>query len=351
MTQAVVLFCGAGGATLGIHDAGYDTVGIDWWEPACRTHAAAGYPTIRADLNGYPWRLIGGLDLLWSSPPCQDWSMAGKGAGADGGRNGWPATLAAVDVLRPRLFIAENVAGMLNRQHRPYVEWICQQLRDLGYDARYCLLVSSDFGSPQSRKRLQIVARRDGTPVWPLATHAAYRPRHHREGDQQPELFAEPWVPASSILGDVDIDRRQTGAAVVPSTSPAPTVTAGAFGKSIWLAVETQQTSETADGRVRYQRSADQPAPVVCGHRVPRWVYDRPATSVLGDPRVSVPGHHDPTVGNSQHDGTRWGIAEAAALQGFPPDWPWHGTKTEIHTQIGNAVIPLMAQRLVEVNR
>lgn len=160
--RAVVTYSGGGGSTKGLHDAGYDAVGVDWWAPACATHAAAGYPTVRADLKTYPWRPVPDLDLLWASPPCQAWSSAGRKLGVADDRNGWPATVASVAVLRPRLFIAENVAGMTNARNRPYLDAILAELRALGYDVAARVLVASDYGLPQARRRLFIVARLDG---------------------------------------------------------------------------------------------------------------------------------------------------------------------------------------------
>lgn len=360
--KAIVTYCGGGGSTKGLHDAGYESVGVDYWLPACRTHAAAGFPTIRADLNTYPWRPVPDLDLLWASPPCQAWSTAGRKLGTADARNGWPATVASVEVLRPRLFIAENVTGMTNRRNRPYLEAILAELRALGYDVAARVLVASDYGVPQARARLFIVARLDASPVWPAGTHAAYRPRHHsmdRQGIRQPELFGEEWVPAAVVFGDGTIDRRMGNAptTTTTTTTPSPTLTGSAFGKGQWVVRTGNNTrvksGEFADWRDRHapqERPIEHPSPTVDGKAPSAWTI-RPATTILGDPRVSEPGHHDPTVGNSQHTGAKWTMAAAATLQGFPPDWPWQGTRTEIHQQIGNAVVPIVAQRLAEVNR
>jgi hypothetical protein len=73
-------------------------------------------------------------------------------------------------------------------------------------------------------------------------------------------------------------------------------------------------------------------------------VADRPSTNVNGDPRISAPGHHDPAQSGSQQEGAiRVTVQEAAILQGFPPDYPWQGSRTAQFQQIGNAVPPPLA--------
>lgn len=74
------------------------------------------------------------------------------------------------------------------------------------------------------------------------------------------------------------------------------------------------------------------------------WVSDRPFTTVTGDPRISKPGRHDPEQsGSQQADAVRVTLQEAAVLQGFPPDYPWAGTRTACCAQVGNAVPPPLA--------
>lgn len=77
-----------------------------------------------------------------------------------------------------------------------------------------------------------------------------------------------------------------------------------------------------------------------------RWVHERPATTVQGDPRLGAPGGRQfVKVGESMFSGesVRVTVEEAAALQSFPPGYPWQGTKTAQYQQIGNAVPPLLS--------
>lgn len=78
-----------------------------------------------------------------------------------------------------------------------------------------------------------------------------------------------------------------------------------------------------------------------------RWVTERPATTIAGDPRVFEPtDHHKP--GGQSEDAVRITLSEAAVLQSFPPDYPFQGTKSRRFRQVGNAIPPLMAKAVFE---
>ena len=77
-----------------------------------------------------------------------------------------------------------------------------------------------------------------------------------------------------------------------------------------------------------------------------RWVFERPATTVLADPRLGRPGHKGRERGGEAHfavGSVRLKPWEAAVLQSFPRDYPFSGAATKAHQQIGNAVPPLLA--------
>jgi len=81
-------------------------------------------------------------DAIIGGPPCQSFSTAGKGLGKAGGTNCWPEAIEAVRRVQPRMFLYENVAGMLNRKHLPYARQIHTELEacglaSLGWHGRY----------------------------------------------------------------------------------------------------------------------------------------------------------------------------------------------------------------------
>lgn len=107
----------------------------------------------------------------------------------------------------------------------------------------------------------------------------------------------------------------------------------------------------------RQQVDGGRPAPTVSGKAGGQWVFERPATAVCGDPRLSPPGYRG-TQADYEPDGTFKGdrsmtnairitIEEAATLQGFPIGYPWQGSRTKQFEQVGNAVPPPLAEAVL----
>jgi len=115
---AVDVFAGAGGASCGLRDAGYDVVALEIDSDAADTHDANhARPTIRVDLSTYDWRelrlFVGDAPwMMWASPPCQPFSASGDGLGEFDDRDGFPWLLRGVETLRPPVLITENVKGL-----------------------------------------------------------------------------------------------------------------------------------------------------------------------------------------------------------------------------------------------
>jgi DNA (cytosine-5)-methyltransferase 1 len=338
------LFCGAGGASLGMHRAGLDPIGVEKWLPAARAHAAAGFPTIVANLDSYPWpaHLRGQVRLMWASPPCQPFSAAGDQQGENDARDGIPWWLAAVDALRPTFLVMENVRGLTFEKHEPYLHGVLVKIQELGYEFRWSVLDAADYGVPQNRDRFILIARNDGGRLaWPATTHC--------EGGG---LFLEPWVTMADALGwagDVVTNHMHGNPSADgkryryrrKAARPSPTVDCRALRES---RLHTNR-DQREDGS-RQIVSIDRPAPALSTKTVGQWVFDRPATTLTADPRVFGP--HAGSAGEPQSSSAvPITTEEAAILQGFPPDYPFQGNRTTKATQIGNAVPPALAEAVV----
>lgn len=250
-------------------------------------------------------------------------------------------------------------------------------------------LCAADYGVPQTRTRRILLAHRTRSVGPPPPTHA----RHAHGGD----LFGGetlPWVSMADALGwGFDTEPSATvsggggggggaepfanhayrqrladhvrtrgasesGGNEFPVDQPSWAVTSKARswvvdrrtktgGQWVVRPDETPPVYVNGNQPNAGRRSADEPAPTVLfGHRANdvRWVYERPATTVAGDPRVAPPGHRDRAGGERQHtESIRVTVRDAAILQSFRADFPWHGTRTKQFEQIGNAVPPRLA--------
>ncbi|MGH7192656.1 MAG: DNA (cytosine-5-)-methyltransferase, partial [Candidatus Saccharimonadales bacterium] len=192
------LFSGAGGLALGFRWAGFEPVAaVDNDRAAVATFVANHGPdgTILADLSNSAdfdrsiqsiRRRLGkdGLDVLLGGPPCQGFSTAGKWLRRDSRNDLVFRFVAAVDRLRPRDVVMENVAALLWRRGRPYLEKVRSELHRLGYRTSVALLHAEAFGLPQLRRRLIMVASRDVLPGWPAPAFAAASPSYpaHQPG-------------------------------------------------------------------------------------------------------------------------------------------------------------------------
>jgi DNA (cytosine-5)-methyltransferase 1 len=152
------LFAGCGGLSLGFEAAGYKTVGFEMDNAACETY--------NKNLNGKCFAVK--LDLAFDypqaeivigGPPCQPFSVGGHQKGIEDARDGFPVFIDAVHKLKPKVFLFENVRGLLY-SNKWYFELILKELRKSGYIIDYKLLNAVNYGVPQNRERLFAVGHR-----------------------------------------------------------------------------------------------------------------------------------------------------------------------------------------------
>jgi DNA (cytosine-5)-methyltransferase 1 len=179
--RELALFAGAGGGILGGKLLGWETVCAVEWEPY-----AAGVLIARQNdgvlppfpiwddvrtFEGRPWR--GCVDVVSGGFPCQDISVAGKGAGIKGERSGmWAHMARIVGEVRPAYVFVENSPALVTRG----LGRVLGDLAALGYDCRWTVLGAADVGAPHQRDRLWLVAHASGER-YELADEAVFAGR------------------------------------------------------------------------------------------------------------------------------------------------------------------------------
>ena len=104
--------------------------------------------------DGKPWR--GTVDVICGGFPCQDISAAGKGTGIGGKRSGlWKEYARIIGEVRPKFVFAENSPLLRGRG----LDVVLQDLSELGYDARWCVLGAWHVGAPHKRNRMWVLAK------------------------------------------------------------------------------------------------------------------------------------------------------------------------------------------------
>jgi DNA (cytosine-5)-methyltransferase 1 len=370
------LFAGPGGWDEGLRSIGItDVVGLEWDAAACATRAAAGHLTIRCDVTEYPTDPFQGkVRGLIASPPCQAWSMAGKGAGrgevdrvhaaVELCRAGWsdePLSWEWADkrtplILQPlRWAWALRPAWIACEQVPPALDvWkhMADVFRSWGYAADARVLCAADYGVPQTRDRAFIIAT-TGALRWPEPTHAE---------KPEPSLFGaarKPWVTMAEALG-WGIKDEPCGVVRGNSGTGGPDPLHGGSGSKEKYARARREgrwlnpgSTPTQPNRRLY--ALDEPAPTVgFGHDANNWewVHERPATTLVGSfsPHMVAPPGHREFKDVSRQDapgGVRITVDEAAVLQGFARRYPWQGTKSKRYEQVGNVVCPPVAAAII----
>jgi DNA (cytosine-5)-methyltransferase 1 len=154
------LFSGIGGFSLGLERAGMRTVAFCEIDPYCRAVLRKHWPDVPIfeDVCKLTAADVSGIDVICGGFPCQDISVAGKGAGLAGERSGlWREFARLIGEIRPRYAIVENVAALLGRG----LDVVLGDLAALGFDAEWHCIPASAVGLSHERDRVWIVAYHD----------------------------------------------------------------------------------------------------------------------------------------------------------------------------------------------
>lgn len=327
--SAVDLFAGAGGATEGLRQAGFEVLGAVESDESAVASYVLNHPGVRvwrADIRKVTAKSVlrelelqlGQLSLLKACPPCQGFSSLAEGrATIDPHQNDLVIdTLRFVRALRPKAVMIENVPG-LGRDERAMR--LTRGLAGAGYIARQYSVNAVQFGVPQRRRRLIILGLRGKRSALPESLPA--------EGLDAPATVRSAFDELARVLHPNDpLDvSRELSATVAKRVSAVP-VNGTRFDLPPELQLECHKRINGArNATASYGRlKNDEPAPTMTT-------------------RCTTPA-----CGSFIHPTLHRGITlrEAATLQTFPVTYQFAGSYGEIERQIGNAVPVKMARAL-----
>lgn len=173
------LFCGCGGLSLGFEMAGFQVkLAIDNWEDALVTfrnnhHDSQTFNGDLLDLSPADMKKrfnLPHIDVIIGGPPCQGFSVAGKRIIDDDRNKLYKSFVRFVEYFHPKAFVMENVPNILSIGGGAVKEAILNDFENLGYTVSYKVLMASDYGVPQNRRRAIFVGLKDNSFDFPKKT-------------------------------------------------------------------------------------------------------------------------------------------------------------------------------------
>ncbi|WP_166845095.1 DNA cytosine methyltransferase [Isoptericola sp. BMS4] len=341
------LFAGYGGLDLAVeHVFGARTVWVSEIDPGASKILAARFPGAPnlGDVTAVDWTTVPPVDVLTGGSPCQDLSNAGKRAGMrHGTRSGlWAAMCDAVETIRPRFVVWENVRGALSAAADSAVEpcpiclgddpgvtlralgRVLGDLAELGYDAAWVGLRAADVGAPHARYRVFLLAW-DTTSPTRVGGHPVDADPRGQAGQERAGL--RPPAPPRDGRGLAARDRRTphpTGPGAEPTRGtvtllPTPAVNDMGDGKTLewWDEWAPRQKSATGapapHGKslaIEAQRML--PTPTTRDHKGHN---QRGDTTCLTGALMPTPRASDGTHGGPNQHGSAGDLAMPAAVQ------------------------------------
>lgn len=307
------LFSGAGGLGLGFEQAGFKNLfSIEFNENAAKTYRY-NFPQnkliekdIRSISNKDIQSLVNGkdVDVIIGGPPCQGFSMAGNIGRKfiDDDRNKlFKEFVRVVDVLKPKMFVMENVARMATHNHGETIKEISSEFEKLGYKVQFKILNAVNYNVPQNRRRIFIV----GTTG-------------------QEFKFPKPSDKKTTVKEAIDdLPKLKSG-----EKSDIPNHFAMNHSEQM-----LRKMSYVKDGGDRYQIPKEFRPKSGDSRKYIRYASNEPSVTVTGDMRKIF--HYSQNRALTPR--------ELARLQTFPDSFIFIGNSISIQQQIGNAVPPKLA--------
>lgn len=320
--RTLSLFSGGGGLDLGFDRAGYIHSASYELIPICKETLKTNRPdwTVfggpdEGDVTKVDWTdYKGRIDLIHGGPPCQPFSIAGQQKGLDDERNMWGEFNRAVNTIKPKAFVAENVMGLMNPKFESFVQkYILDQLAD--YHIIRFEMHAADFGVPQIRRRVFFTGFKTKKAFSkfkiPEATHNKHCFDSQKKKNNMPDLV-------KNEQPDTNGARKALGLPATGFDNLAPTIRSAFTGKRNTTSVLNSSAGQKSWGDMEI------------------WPNGVQANRRKASAFIAKNGHF------------RLSVQDVGLIQGFPEDWKFAGAVYQALGQIGNSVAPPVAYHVAK---
>lgn len=338
---AIAFFSGAGGLDIGAHLAGVDVISSMDFEKDCVSTLSANKIFSRTQIIHGDIRDSKGTDykkilkdkkpkklILIGGPPCQPFSKAGywvtheNRMGSNDPRNMIGHYLRMIEELSPDGFLLENVESLLHPKNADAVASLEESIERLGYYFIKYKADAQNFGVPQKRKRVFFIASKKPIKHMPVISHVPF-------GDLELYPDKEPFERVIDWIARYD----------TPEYFEEYEVT---LGKTYGF-----ELSEIPPGENYFALTERE------GYPAPKFEANKRFWSFLLklhplQSSWTISAQPGPWVGPLHWDNRRLRIPEISAIQTFPEDFSFFGSRRSIQKQIGNAVPPLLGKSMVD---
>lgn len=312
------LFSGAGGFTLGFDKAGFKNLfAVEFNKEFANTYQKNfnKHNVIIDDIKnideGTIKRYINGkqVDVVIGGPPCQGFSLAGNNARKfiDDDRNTlFREFIRMVSIIKPKIFIMENVSAMARHNKGKTIEEILLEFKEIGYNTQFKIINTVNYGIPQERRRIFIVG-----------TLKENRFTFPKEEDDiisiKKAIHNLPKLESGEIINSIPNHvAMKHSKQMLDKMNYIPD-----GGNRESIPIELRPKSGDSRKYIRYNS-------------------EKPSVCITGDMRKIF--HYDQNRALT--------IRELARVQTFPDDFVFYGTSGSMQQQIGNAVPPILAEKI-----
>lgn len=332
--SVIDLFCGCGGLSLGFIQAGFDVkLGIDAWQDAIKTYTST-HPDskgIVADLfTASPEQIaeqsqIKQIDLIIGGPPCQGFSIAGKRLIDDERNKLYKSFVEFVRFYQPKAFLMENVPNMMSMGKGAIKRQITEDFEQLGYTVVSQVLMASDYGVPQNRKRAFFVGFKNGLKF----------------------TFPEPQetqkVTASQAISDLPDYSVDDGEYYPTPSHSEYQKNMRAYSTGLFNHQVTQHNEKTKEIIALVPDGGNY-------KNLPDHLRQTRNVNIAWTRLNSQKPSFTIDTGHRHHFHYQFNrvptVRESARIQSFPDDFIFLGAKTSQYKQVGNAVPPMLARAI-----